>query len=261
MSVYLQGGGPVLESFEVSGFAIIERVLSPEAVVELLEATRAYSAGEHDGVLERGGRVYGGRDLLWRVPLVSRVARSAEILSVVERILGTRAFPVRGLFFDKTLETNWNLPWHQDLTIALLSRRDEPGFGPWTRKAGIPHAHAPEELLARMVTIRLHLDDSGPGDGPLRVLPGSHREGRLSARAVAEWAGRAGAIAVDCNVNAGAVVLMRPLLLHSSASRVSAGHRRVIHLEYAAEDLPGGLEWYRPADWAAPVDRPIRVGA
>ena len=230
-------------------------------VDELLEATRAYSEGGHDGVLDRGGLVYGGRDLLWRVPQVFSLARSPEILSLAQRILGSRAFPVRGLFFDKTLETNWNLPWHQDLTVAVSARGDVAGFGPWTRKAGIPHAHAPAELLARMVTIRLHLDDSGRGDGPLRVLPGSHREGRLSGRAVLDWAGRAGTLAVDCCVNAGGAVLMRPLLLHASASRVSAGHRRVIHLEYAAEDLPGGLEWYRPADWAAPVLGPIRAGA
>ena len=29
------------------------------------------------------------------------------------------AFVVRGLFFDKTPTTNWNLPWHQDMTIAV----------------------------------------------------------------------------------------------------------------------------------------------
>ncbi len=257
----LQSGGPVLDHFEDSGFAIIERVLSPGTVADLVEATRAYSAGGHDGVLDRGGLVYGGRDLLWRVPEVFRLARSPEVHSLVQCILGETAFPVRGLFFDKTLETNWNLPWHQDFTVAVASRREVVGFGPWTRKAGIPHAHAPAELLARMVTIRLHLDDSGPGDGPLRVLPGSHREGRLNAAATSAWGSRAGALAVDCNVNAGGAVVMRPLLLHASASRTSEGHRRVIHLEYAAEDLPGGLEWYRPADWATPVGAGLRVGA
>ena len=40
---------------------------------------------------------------------------------------------------------------------------------------------------------------------------------------------------------------MRPLLLHASASGTAPGHRRVVHLEYAAEPLPGGLEWYQPA--------------
>jgi hypothetical protein len=47
-----------------------------------------------------------------------------------------------------------------------------------------------------------------------------------------------------CTVGAGGVVLMRPLLLHASSPATVAGHRRVIHLEFAAADLPGGLEWH-----------------
>ena len=248
MTSHSKADCPWLDSFERMGFAIIEGVLSPGLVAGLREATDGYSAGGHDGALDRRGEVYGGRDLLWRVLEVSGLAQSSEILSLIQGILGPMAFPVRGLFFDKTLNTNWNLPWHQDLTVAVCARRDVPGFGPWTRKAGIPHAHAPSSFLERMVTIRLHLDDSGPDDGPMRVLPRSHLEGKLSGPALAAWLSRAGAVAVDCNVKAGGAVIMRPLLVHASASRTSPGHRRVIHLEYAAENLPGGLEWYQPAN-------------
>ncbi len=98
-----------------------------------------------------------------------------------------------------------------------------------------------------MVAIRLHLDNSGPRDGPMRVVPGSHAAGKLNARALAAWSSRAGELAVDCVVAAGGAVIIRPLLVHSSASRTAPGNRRVIHLEYAAENLPGGLEWYQPA--------------
>jgi Phytanoyl-CoA dioxygenase (PhyH) len=236
-----------LDSLERFGFTIIERVLTAERVAALIEATRTYATGGHDGALDRRGEVYGGRDLLWRVAEVRSLAQSPEILAMVQAVLGRAAFPVRGLFFDKTLTTNWGLPWHQDLTIALQARRDVQGFGPWTRKAGIPHAHAPADLLARMLTIRLHLDDSGPGDGPLRVIPGSHAAGRLNGQALAAWSSRARELAVDCNVAAGGAVVMQPLLVHASASRTEPGHRRVIHLEYAAESLPGGLQWYEPA--------------
>jgi hypothetical protein len=248
MSSKSSTGGTSLDEFNRSGFMIIEGVLSPKRVADLLESTRAYATAGHDGALDRRGEVYGGRDLLWRVPEVFALAHSSEVLSRIQAILGPAAFPVRGLFFDKTLTTNWNLPWHQDLTIAVQSRIDVPRFGPWTRKAGIPHAHAPADLLARMVTIRVHLDDSGPADGPLRVLPGSHLAGKLSAHELAAWSARAGELAVDCVAPAGGAVIMRPLLLHSSAVRTDAGHRRVIHLEYAAENLPGGLEWYDPAN-------------
>jgi ectoine hydroxylase-related dioxygenase (phytanoyl-CoA dioxygenase family) len=236
-----------LDSLERFGFAIVERVLTAERVAVLIEATRAYATGGHDGALDRRGEVYGGRDLLWRVPEVRSLAQSPEILVLIQAVLGQAAFPVRGLFFDKTLSTNWSLPWHQDLTVAVATRRDVPGFGPWTHKAGIPHARAPAELLARMLTIRVQLDDSGPGDGPLRVLPGSHAAGKLSPQALAAWSSRARELAVDCKVGAGGAVVMQPLLVHASASRTEPGHRRVIHLEYAAESLPGGLEWYQPA--------------
>jgi len=234
-----------LESFERDGFAIIEGAVTPDRLTALIEATRVYSKAGHDGVLDRGGEVYGGRDLLWRIGEVRRLAQSPELLEIAQAILGSGAFAVRGLFFDKTPMANWNLPWHQDLTIAVRARREVPGFGPWTRKAGIPHVNAPADLLARMVTIRLHLDDCGPENGPLRVLPGSHAAGRLDAGAVAAWRARAGVLAVDCLVPAGGVVVMRPLLLHASASGTKPGHRRVIHLEYAAIALPGGLEWYQ----------------
>jgi hypothetical protein len=242
-----------LDRFDRAGFAILEGVLSRVDIVALSEATQAYASGGHDGALNRGGEVYGGRDLLWRVPAVSSLARSTEVLGRIQEILGPKAFPVRGIFFDKTLTTNWNLPWHQDLTIAVQSRIDMPGFGPWTRKANIPHAHAPAELLERMVTIRLHLDDTGAGDGPLRVLPGSHRAGKLSGPDISRWASGSHGSAVDCVVSAGGAVIMRPLLLHASASRTSAGHRRVIHLEYAAEDLPSGLQWYERPDRKDPA--------
>jgi ectoine hydroxylase-related dioxygenase (phytanoyl-CoA dioxygenase family) len=226
------------------GFAIVDRVLKHDQVEELIELTRACFPAADTAVLDREGEVYGVRDLLWRVPEIARLARSPEILPIAHTILGPGTFPVRGLFFDKTQSTNWNLPWHQDLTIAVQQRGDAPGFGPWTKKAGIPHARAPAELLARMVTIRVHLDDCGSGAGPLRVLPGSHAAGKLDADAIAAWSVRACDLAVDCIVPSGGAVVMRPLLLHASRSSRMPGHRRVIHLEYAAEPLPDGLQWF-----------------
>jgi hypothetical protein len=41
----------------------------------------------------------------------------------------------------------------------------------------------------------------------------------------------------------GGVLLMRPLLLHASQKATRPARRRVIHLEYAACDLPSGLDW------------------
>jgi Phytanoyl-CoA dioxygenase (PhyH) len=233
-----------LRAFERDGCAIIKDVLSATQLSALIELTRKLSQSDRDAVLRQSKEVYGVRDLLWRAPAICELARSPAVLGLAQATLGPGAFVVRGLYFDKTLGTNWNLPWHQDQTIAVKARRAVSGFGPWTVKAGIPHAHAPSELLGRMVTIRVHLDDCGLANGPMRVLPGSHASGKLDAAAITRWAVQSGERAVDCIVPAGGAVVMRPLILHSSAAGTSPGHRRVIHLEYAAERLPDGLEWY-----------------
>jgi ectoine hydroxylase-related dioxygenase (phytanoyl-CoA dioxygenase family) len=244
MIVTPESTGTWRESFDRTGFAIIDRVLERDHVDELIELTRVCLAAGEAAVLDRAGEVYGARDLLWRVAEIRELARSRELISISEAILGRGAFAVRGLFFDKTERTNWNLPWHQDMTIAVETRRDAPGFGPWTTKAGIPHVHAPADLLARMVTIRVHLDDCGSESGPLRVLPGSHLMGKLDAAGTLAWSSRAHELVVECTVPAGGAVVLRPLLLHASGSARVPGHRRVIHLEYAAELLPDGLKWY-----------------
>ena len=76
--------------------------------------------------------------------------------------------------------------------LLMLERRDVIAATFW-------YLSTPEsaELLARMLTIRLQLDDSGPGDGPLRVLPGSHCAGKLGAPGLAAWSTRA---ALDINI-------------------------------------------------------------
>jgi hypothetical protein len=238
--------GEWLRSLESDGFAILDRVLAADRVAQLIAASEEWSVAGREGVLDRRGETYGVRDLLWRSPEVRLLAGSPELMELVEPVLGGGAFAVRGLYFDKTPAANWNLPWHQDLTIAVRSRCEVAGFGPWTLKARIPHAHAPADLLARMLTVRIHLDDCGLESGPMRVLRGSHAAGKLSPSQVAGWSARAGEIGHDCLVPAGGAVVMRPLILHASASATGPGHRRVIHLEYAAESLPDGLAWYGP---------------
>jgi ectoine hydroxylase-related dioxygenase (phytanoyl-CoA dioxygenase family) len=149
---------------------------------------------------------------------------------------------VRGILFDKTPGANWKVPWHQDLSIAVTKQIDLPGYGPWSVKAGVPHVQPPVEILQRMLTIRLHLDDCGLDNGPLLVLPGSHAHGILSGEQVDQL--RQAGTPVPATVSRGGAVLMRPLLLHASHAATSPGHRRVIHIEYASAKLPAGLVWF-----------------
>jgi ectoine hydroxylase-related dioxygenase (phytanoyl-CoA dioxygenase family) len=124
----------------------------------------------------------------------------------------------------------------------MLGRVDGvPGFGVWSVKAGQDYCEAPAEVLRRIVALRLHLDPCGPDNGPLRVIPGSHGDGRLTTEQIESWKSNNAAVTVCAE--AGDVLAMSPLLLHASSPATLPNHRRVLHVEYAAGSLPGGLQW------------------
>jgi ectoine hydroxylase-related dioxygenase (phytanoyl-CoA dioxygenase family) len=93
-----------------------------------------------------------------------------------------------------------------------------------------------------MLAMRVHLDHSNEKNGSLRVLPQTHTLGVLSDDQTHELAKKIPP--VDCHVAAGGVLLMKPLLLHSSSkSKSETAHRRVLHIEYAAcRSFPYGIE-------------------
>jgi hypothetical protein len=192
----------------------------------------------HEEGLERSRA--GARHLM-RHPNVQQLARDPRLVTLACRFLGPSAIPFRATLFDKSTNHNWLVVWHQDTALPLRERRDASGWGPWSVKAGITYAHAPAAALSRVIALRLHIDESGPVNGPLRVLPGTHMRGVLSDAEVAQLAREVQS--VDCVCPAGGVVAMRPLLVHASSKAETDRRRRVLHIEYAdALTLGDGLE-------------------
>jgi hypothetical protein len=123
----------------------------------------------------------------------------------------------------------------------LRERKEVANFGPWSVNAGVPHVQPTAQVMAKMLAIRLHLDESHEINAPLRVIPGSHEANCPTADEIATWRGNPSII---CTVPKGGAILMCPLLVHASSSALKPEQRRVVHLEFAADELPGGLEWY-----------------
>jgi ectoine hydroxylase-related dioxygenase (phytanoyl-CoA dioxygenase family) len=178
------------------------------------------------------------------LPLVRAVATSRSVREIVEKILGPECFAVRGIFFNKTRQANWKVMWHQDLTIAVREQHPVIGFGPWTTKAEIWHVQPPSEIMSVMLAIRLDLDESDCDKGPLRVIPATHRRGRFSATEISALAKNN---RVTCTVPEGGALVMHRLLLHASSAYLVDKPRRVIHLEFAAQELSHALSWYHEA--------------
>lgn len=220
------------------GFAVVPHVLEASEVAALIEATLAPTTG----TVSQRESIFAIRNLL-EVPAIRELARHPSVRTLVEPVLGPDAFAVRGIFFDKTPDANWKVVWHQDLSIAVREKREVEGFGPWSVKAGAVHVQPPMAVLEKMVAVRLHLDPCTTENGPLRVIAGSHGLGRLSAAQIAEQRAKNEEITVP--VPLGGALLMRPLILHASSPSQTPAHRRVVHLEFAAEVLPGGLEWHQ----------------
>lgn len=219
--------GTAKDYLQRDGFTVVQQVLEPGVIQEIIARL---------GPLVRAGR----RGLL-AVPAVRQIAQSPRIIGLMRHYFAADPFPVRAIYFDKSPNRNWRVSWHQDLTLAVRARVEVAGFGPWSTKEGVPHVQPPVRLLKQMLTVRLHLDATDESNGALRVLPGTHTLGRLSAASIEEL--RATRPEYVCRAAPGDVQLMRPLLLHASGRSTSDRHRRVLHIEYAAFALPAGLEW------------------
>jgi ectoine hydroxylase-related dioxygenase (phytanoyl-CoA dioxygenase family) len=223
------------EQVEELGFTIVDHGLDTEETDTVVRAIEPIEPR-----LQAAGRG-GVRDALRLSPALSRLVSHPNVRRVVEAVLGSSAFAVRGVLFDKHSGANWKVPWHQDLTIGVNRRMPAAGYGPWSEKAGIPHVQPPRQVLEQMLTVRVHLDECGSSNGPVRVIPGSHRSGRLSDAAIAAFT-RSGE-AVACLARRGSLLAMRPLLVHGSSAATEPGRRRVLHLDFASCTLAEGLEW------------------
>jgi ectoine hydroxylase-related dioxygenase (phytanoyl-CoA dioxygenase family) len=212
------------DCLEKRGFATLSGVLRPSEISAFL---RSLTGGD-----QRRSRA-GIRHLL-RHPAVVALAHNSRLLGIAQGVLGSSAFPFRATLFDKSPNSNWLIPWHQDTALPLAEKRDVPGWGPWSVKEGVTYAHAPAEALTQVLALRLHLDDCTDANGPLRALAGTHSLGVLSDDQILEVARELSA--VECLVDQGGVLAMRPLLVHASSKSQSQKSRRVLHVEYAAKE-------------------------
>ena len=214
-----------------NGYSILDGVFTPSEMV-------AVTAQLAENTLQRTKA--GARHIL-SVPVVRDLSMDPRLLNIARQFVGPEAVPFRATLFDKSPTANWLVVWHQDTALPLSRRVERDQWGPWSTKAGVLYAHAPAWALEQVVALRVSLDDSVLTNGPLRVLPGTHRGGVYSDEQI-EALARSTA-PVDCVAPSGGVIAMRPLTVHASSKSSDAQPRRVLHIEYAATvNLGSGIE-------------------
>ncbi len=174
-------------------------------------------------------------------PMAAVLSSEGAIGRVVARLLNRPAHPVRAIAFDKSAARNWALAWHQDRTICVAERHEVAGYANWTCKSSLLHVEPPFALLAGMVTVRLHLDPVDADNAPLLIAPGSHHSGLIPEPQIAALVERCGTHA--CLAEPGDVWMYATAILHASDRAAQGRRRRVLQVDYSADELPDPLTW------------------
>ncbi|WP_140637427.1 phytanoyl-CoA dioxygenase family protein [Methylibium rhizosphaerae] len=216
------------DSFEAAGYAAVSAVLDARTCEAISRRIRTSSISG------------GTRNLLakpWCVALVERLRKHPGLSAVVP----SGHLAIQCTYFEKSASRNWAVSAHQDLSIPVAERIEGAGLTGWSRKEGSLFVQPPAELLGQLVAVRVHLEACTAADGPLSVIPGSHRFGRMTEHELA--AARRSTAEVTCTATAGEALAMRPLLVHSSRKASGSSRRRVLHLVFGPR-IPGyGLRW------------------
>ncbi len=220
-----------------NGYSIIEDFFTEKEINNILDTINKVDSRSSN--FRKTKDLFAIRQFLKEVPNVLPLIFNKKFKAIISQYFGENYFVVKSIYFDKPEESNWYVSYHQDLTISVKEKVNIPEYTNWTVKQNQFAVQPPIDILEDMFTIRIHLDDTDELNGSLKVIPGSHNKQIL----------RSTAINMDiekesiCKINAGGIMIMKPLLLHSSGKTLNAKKRRVIHIEFCSLRLPKELTW------------------
>ncbi|WP_293742547.1 phytanoyl-CoA dioxygenase family protein [uncultured Pedobacter sp.] len=219
------------------GFSVIDHVFTEQEVEAILSAIKIADSTKE--TFRKSEDLFAIRRFLKEVPDTADLIFNQKVKAIVQELFGKDYFLVKSIYFDKPETSNWFVPYHQDLTISVDHNAKIPGYGPYTRKHDQFAVQPPLHILEGNFTIRIHLDDTNERNGALKVITNSHRKGIYRPETI-DWSIEN---EVSCKVNRGSLMIMKPLLLHSSSRTSNHKKRRVIHLEFSNQHLPKELHW------------------
>ncbi|HYN75619.1 MAG TPA: phytanoyl-CoA dioxygenase family protein [Candidatus Limnocylindria bacterium] len=220
-----------VDFFDANGYLVLPRRIPPELLHRLQEAAttwiaegRAAGDGAPDYLFadRPSGRV------MFRVDYVHAKGQAAslellgspEVLSIAESLAGPDFVPTYESLVFKDEGDGAPITWHQD---AVHPRRH------------------------RIFNIDVYLDASLPGQGPLKVVPGSQRA-KIDACAVADTYGWDVPGAVEVAMEPGDVLVHDVMVVHGSMPTEGNALRRTLYYEFRSaqqilEEGPWDRSW------------------
>lgn len=148
------------EAFERDGFLILENIFSAEEIAALIAESSALRSGERE-LMEGSVITEPGSDevrTVFQLPeqsqLFNRLASDRRIAGVVKHLLGDEVYIHQSRLNYKPGFTGKEFYWHSD-------------FETWHAEDGMPRMRA--------ISASLLLTDNGTQNGPLMLMPGSHK--------------------------------------------------------------------------------------
>ena len=223
--------------FIANGFTTVDSIYTTDEIENILREINQTNTDKE--TFRKSRDLIAIRQFLREVPGVVGKIFNGKLTALLKGLLGDRYFVVKSIYFDKPQTSNWYVSYHQDLTISVDKKMDLEGFEFWTTKQNQFAVQPPLDILQSVVTVRIHLDETNESNGALKVVPKSHLKGIYRPETI-DWTNES---EVSCNVPKGGIMLMKPLLLHSSGRTTNGRQRRVIHIELSNQELPTELNW------------------
>lgn len=220
-----------------SGFTILNDIFSETEIQAISELIR--SADPSRSTFRKSQDLFAIRQFLKEIPALKTLLFNDNLKAVIKEHIGENYFIVKSIYFDKPERSNWFVPYHQDLTISVDRKINIEDYGPWTVKQDQFAVQPPLDILNSIYTIRIHLDNTDENNGALKVIPRSHLKGIYRSDTTENVKENE----LICRVRKGGIMIMRPLLLHSSSRTTDNRQRRVIHLELSNAALDEKLNW------------------
>jgi len=220
-----------------NGFTTVDNIYSDKEIEQILLTIE--QADNDKETFRKSADLFAIRQFLKEIPETKNLVFNYNLKGVVTQLLGDNYFVVKSIYFDKPETSNWYVSYHQDLTISVDKKIELDNFGPWTPKQNQFSVQPPIDILENIYTIRIHLDNTDENNGALKVIPKSHSK-KIYRPETIDWTKET---EMTCKVSKGGIMIMKPLILHSSSRTTNNKKRRVIHIEFSNQELPTELKW------------------
>lgn len=220
-----------------AGHTVIPNVYNDDEVNSIID--KIEKSDHKSSTFRKSEDLFAIRQFLKEIPEVKNLIFNENLRTIIAQLFGTDFFVIKSLYFDKPPSSNWYVAYHQDLTISVDRKTKLDGYGPWTVKHNQFAVQPPVHILENIITVRIHLDETNTENGALKVINGSHLKEIYRPEEI-DWSCES---ETYCKVPKGGVMIMKPLLLHSSGRTTNQKRRRVIHIEFSNILLPDSLGW------------------